>query len=791
MVELLAPAGDFESLKAAVLNGANAVYIGGKSFSARQFANNFDDDEMVKAVRFCHAYGVKLYVTMNTLLNNSELEEAVSYASFLYRIGIDAVIIQDIGLLKELRENLPDLEIHGSTQMTVHNLEGVNLLYSMGVKRVVLSRELSMDEIEHITSNTAAEIEVFIHGALCISFSGQCLMSSIIGGRSGNRGKCAQPCRMKYSIDEGDRAYFLSPKDLSTLDFIEDVISKGVVSLKIEGRMKRPEYVATVVAAYRRAIDGMSRADDIEKVTQIFNRGGFTPGYFKGRQGKEMMSPKRPKNWGTYLGKVVSTRGRFASVLLEKPLNIGDGVEIFGKDLGAPVTSIKVNNKDVKAASPREVAAIYLEGAELGDIIYKSLDINLINEAEESYKGKEVLKVPVKGRFIAHINSSIRLEIDYKNTKKIEVLGDEPEIAIKTPTTIERVKESLIKTGDTSFYFEDLEIEMDDNLAIPASKINKLRREGFEKLLELLQDKREFKDININYNVLNKKTVPKIAVKTGRLDVAKACIDAGCDLLYFGGDNLRINKGNIIDAINYGKGRIKVYPWYPEIIIEEWDKLKEDADFLFSNGVDGALCGNLGFYNHLISKGFKVSLDKGFNIFNSYACETFKNEGCILSQELTFPQIRDLTARTENKTMLQVHGRIKLMVNRNCIIGSAKGHGREGCPTLCSNSCHYIKDRMGEDFLTITDFYCRSHIYNSKILCTIENMRDILKLNVDTIILNFVDESYEKAALTVSAYREALLNASNGDFKLGDMGNNLIKELKNNITKGHFLRGVE
>lgn len=792
MVELLAPAGDFESLKAAVLNGANAVYIGGKSFSARQFANNFDDDEMVQAVRFCHSYGVKLYVTMNTLLDNTELEGAVSYAAFLHSIGVDAIIIQDIGLLKVLRESIPDLEIHGSTQMTAHNLEGVKLLHDMGVKRVVLSRELSMDEIRYITKNTPAEIEIFVHGALCISFSGQCLMSSMIGGRSGNRGKCAQPCRMQYTIDNGDKAYLLSPKDLSTLDFIRDVIDTGAVSLKIEGRMKRPEYVATVVGAYRRAIDGFSKKDDIEKVTQIFNRGGFTSGYFKERQGREMMSYERPKNWGTYLGTVVSVKGKFASILLEKPLRVGDGVEIFGRDKGAPVSSIRVSNKDVKEAVSGDTAAIYLEGARKGDKIYKSLDCRLINEAEESFKGKDVLKVAVKGSFIAHLGSLMKLEIGYaKDSIKIEVTGDEPEKAIKTPTSIEKVKESLMKTGDTSFYFEGLDIEMDDDIALPVSKINKLRREGFEKLSDKLQNKKELKNVNVNFNTINKKVTPKIAIKTGRIDVAKSCIDEGCDVLYFGGESLRINSGSIIDVIDYAGKRTKVYPWYPEIIMEEWDKLKSEADSLYNGGIKDALCGNLGFYKYLLSKGFNVTLDRGFNIFNSKACETFENDGCVLSPELTFSQIRDLTSKTESKTLVQVHGRIKLMVNRNCIMGSSKGHGKAGCPTLCGNTEHYIKDRMGEEFLIITDFSCRSHIYNSKILCTIEHMRDILRLNADNILLNFVDESPKEAALAVLAYREGLQNSIEGNYKPGEMGNELIEDLKGRITKGHFLRGVE
>ena len=343
MIELLAPAGNPDSLRAAVMNGANAVYVGGTEFSARKYAGNFSREQMTEAVTFSHAYGTKVFVTMNTLLTNDELEKALPYAEFLYETGVDAIIIQDLGLLKLLRRYIPDFELHASTQMTAHNLDGVNLLYSMGCKRVVLSRELNLSEIKYIADNTDAELEVFIHGALCIGFSGQCLLSSMLGGRSGNRGSCAQPCRKKYCLDNNSMAYNLSTKDLSSKDFIQNIIETGVTSLKIEGRMKRPEYVASVVGVYRRAIDGCSKEDDNRRLLQSFNRGGFTSGYFIERQGEAMMSRERPKNWGTYLGRVISSSDRFASIRLEQDLTVGDGVEVFNKGKGAPVGGIKVD----------------------------------------------------------------------------------------------------------------------------------------------------------------------------------------------------------------------------------------------------------------------------------------------------------------------------------------------------------------------------------------------------------------------------------------------------------------
>lgn len=818
MAELLAPAGEYDSLRAAVLNGADAVYVGGKSFSARQFAGNFDDDEMIEAVRFCHAYNAKIYVTLNTLLHNSEIRDAVKYAAFLYSIGVDAVIIQDIGFLKALRDELPELEVHGSTQMTVHNLEGVNLLYGMGVKRVVLSRELSLKEIKYIKENTEAEIEVFVHGALCISFSGQCLFSSMLGGRSGNRGKCAQPCRMQYTLNEkGEKAYFLSPKDLASLDFIQDIADIGVDSLKIEGRMKKPEYVATVISSYRRALDGKSRPGDFEKVTQAFNRGGFTSGYFLGKEGNKMMSPERPKNWGTYLGKVVSSKGKFASIKLDKPLNVGDGVELFYKQKGAPVSSIRVKGSNVEGAKHGEVAEIYLEGAQKGDVVYKSLDINLIREAEESFKGKNILKAPLKASFRAVKGDKITLVLSTPGGESSKVLGDEPETAIKTPTSEEKVKESLSKTGDTPFYFEIIDIEMDRDIAVPVSKINSLRREAIDKLQDGLQNRRELKDVNFRLQDQKieylkdiqsrcgqrplqgglkgrnnpEKTVPKIAVTTGRADIAYACIDAGCDVVFFGGDNLRINRGSFEDVHEYSEGRAKVYPWIPEIVLEEHDKIKADIAKYRSFGIEGALCGNLGIYSLLRNEDFNVYLDKGFNIFNSIACSTFENSGCFLSTELNFKELKDLILKTPETTMVMVHGRIKLMVNRNCIIGSAMGHGREGCPRLCRDEINHITDRMGEKFLAATDWQCRSHIYNSKVICTIEHIREILSLNTDYLLLNFLDEKPEDAGLAVSAYKTGIEEGLNGNLNISDYGKELLEALHGNITKGHFYRGVE
>ena len=342
-MELLAPAGNWQALVAAIENGANAVYLGGPAFNARHSAENFTMEMIKQAVEYAHLRKVKVYVTVNTLLHTHELDTVLDYVFELYSSDIDAIIVQDLGLLSLLRDLLPDLTIHASTQMTVHNVEGVKLLEQQGVKRVVLARELLLQEINHISKNTSAELELFVHGALCYSYSGQCLFSSMVGGRSGNRGRCAQPCRLPYTLysERGGKQslegkYLLSPSDLNLIDYLSAIQESGVHSLKIEGRLKRPEYVAIVTRSYRQMLDHLLDGDgkpDSEvlkgEMAGIFNR-DFSPGYFD-PQVLKRLSTQRPNNRGVYIGQVISRNsdGRTAIYLQEESLSIGDGIEIW------------------------------------------------------------------------------------------------------------------------------------------------------------------------------------------------------------------------------------------------------------------------------------------------------------------------------------------------------------------------------------------------------------------------------------------------------------------------------
>ena len=418
MIELLAPAGSREALTAAVESGADAVYLAGNMFGARAYADNFDEEGLREAIAFAHSRDVRVHVTVNTIVRDEEMEALSRYLHFLYEAGADAALVQDLGVYRLARQAAPGLPLHASTQMTVHNLEGVLLLQEMGFERVVLSRELSLEDIRYITAHCQAEIETFVHGALCVCYSGQCLMSSMIGGRSGNRGRCAQPCRLPYTLVDETGAdvlgkdagqFLLSPKDLKTIELLPELLESGIASLKIEGRMKRPEYVAVVVDAYRRAIDAVeagrglpSAAEDEKALAQIFNR-DFTTAYLKERPGRTMMSDSRPNNRGLLVGRVLEndrTAGR-VKLKLSGDLAEGDQLDFWVKVGGrktATVTDIcDKKGRSCPAAKAGEEVTLPLDApVKPHDRVFKVFDAHLMEKARGFFRaGAPVRRVPV------------------------------------------------------------------------------------------------------------------------------------------------------------------------------------------------------------------------------------------------------------------------------------------------------------------------------------------------------------------------------------------------------------
>lgn len=489
--ELLAPAGNFDSLIAAVEAGCDAVYLSGKKYGARSFAGNFSNDEIVSAINYCHLYGVRVYVTVNTIIYEDEVSDFIKYIDFIHSNNVDAVIMQDIGMVDLVRKLYPNLEIHISTQMHVHNLEGVKFFEKLGLKRVVLARETSIDTIRNIKKNSNADIEVFVHGALCISYSGQCLMSSLIGGRSGNRGACAQCCRLPYDLISDGKIvnsdkYLLSTKDLMTLDHVGELIEAGIDSFKIEGRMKRPEYVYLIVSLYRKAIDfylsngvvNISDSDIVE-MKKIFNR-GFTNGFLFN---DKIINSKRPNHIGINIGSVVDYKNGYVYIKLSDSLNIHDGIRIISKnDVGLTVTRMFVNNKSVLSAKKGDIVSFKCDSVIKNSSVLKTTDYVQINEINNKIKSK-CRKVFIDGLIKLVEGNNIYLELsDGINT--VSVSGDIVQCAKNSSISKEQVIKQIDRLGGTVFSFNKLDIEMSDNIFVPVSVLNSLRRDAVSKLEE-------------------------------------------------------------------------------------------------------------------------------------------------------------------------------------------------------------------------------------------------------------------------------------------------------------------
>lgn len=511
--ELLSPAGNMECLKAAIEAGCDAVYLGGKHFGARNYADNFTDEEMIEAINYAHLYGVKIYVTVNTMITEELVKPFIKYVDFLHKNNVDALIMQDIGMIDYVRQVYPNLEIHASTQMHIHNLEGTKFVESLGIKRVVLARETNIELLKQIKNNTNIELEIFIHGALCVSYSGQCLMSSLIGGRSGNKGTCSQSCRMKYDlIHEGKKVnednYLLSMKDLNTLEYIGNLIDIGIDSLKIEGRMKSKEYVYLVTKLYRKAIDSYIENNkieidnkELENLKKIFNR-KYTKGFLNNEENNNITNEERPNHLGINLGKVISVKNNYVKIKLEDELNLKDGIRILNKieDIGTTVYKMKVNNNYVESAKANDIVELRFEKKlhlEENDIVLKTTDYKLINDIDEEINKKN-RKIKINGSIKCKVNEPIIFKIN-DSINNIEVKSEYiVEQSIKSPTTKERIEEQLKKLGNTVYEFDKLDLIIDDNIFINIKELNEIRREAIEKLNNKRLKKQEY--IKNEYN---------------------------------------------------------------------------------------------------------------------------------------------------------------------------------------------------------------------------------------------------------------------------------------------------
>ena len=786
MIDLLSPVGDFDCLKAAVQNGANSVYFGANLFSARAFASNFDLDELKNAIQYARIRGVKTNLTLNTLIKNDEFEDAFNLAKKAYEFGIDAIIVQDLGLAKMLIKSFPDLAIHASTQMSVHNLQGVLELQELGFKRVVLSRELSIGEIEYICRNSNVEIECFIHGALCISYSGQCLFSSMIGGRSGNRGKCAQPCRLPYKLLENnsviDSGYLLSTRDICGLDFIPDMINAGVTCLKIEGRMKKPEYVATVTRIYRKYIDLAESSepyvvDDADRkiLMQAFNRGSFSCGHLSNEPNKKLVFKDKSDNMGLFLGKVEkynSNKG-YITVKLNEPIEVGDTVALERESGTYNVSEVMVSNKNIKGTKVGQAVTIgRMKGnIKLGDKIFKmsSKSQNSIANDSLRFENRKVAlncEVTVKENQPLEINITSANDLDiYKNLNITSTLDVLPVEAKNRPISKDDIIAQINKTNSTPFNFANIKVNLDDNLFLPkVSSLNELRRTALENVENFAISNIQRISDGINYNACNEnsKNANNSNSDENKISVLLNILNEkydyssleGIDIVYIPLKYF-VNKkySNILETLSK---KFELYIYLPTIIkanyrnllslnIENAIKSYNIKGFVLSNISNLLLLDNVLENCSLNKNNFNFIANYTFNIFNNHSVKELKELGFnrfTISPELNKETILDLTSSNTEvlASELIVYGKTPLMNMNYCLLGKAN-KCYPNCDAKC-NSCnkYYLKDRLGLNFEIIPDnIQTVTTIYNSK-TTSIEST-DFVSTNVFRI--DVIDESID------------------------------------------------
>lgn len=762
MIELLSPVGDFDCLKAAVQNGANAVYFGSNLFSARAFAKNFDKDELEQAINYAKLRGVKTHLTLNTLIKDEEFEEAFNVAKTAYEFGIDAIIVQDLGLAINLINSFPDLEIHASTQMTTSNLEGVKILEHLGFKRVVLSRECSISEIEHICKNSDIEIEVFTHGALCISYSGQCLFSSMVGGRSGNRGMCAQPCRLPYSLFSEDKVldkgYLLSPRDLCSLENLPNLISAGVSSLKIEGRMKSPTYVATVTKIYRKYIDLAYKflnnevskyeidLNDKKELMQVFNRGEFSTGHLLDSPNKKLIYPQKPNNMGITLGKVLKFNPNkgLITVKLEDEVAIGDGISFENESTKYTISELMNKNINIKSGlTGNTVTFGRMKGnIKPGDKIFKLIDKTLSTEALNSFS-KENVKTYLSCNLEIHSSKKISVTVNSLNFNldvnfEYDYITD---VAKNSPITQDKIINQFNKTLNTCFEFSEINIDLDDNVFIPTSIINDIRRTAISLIEEKIISsfKRESNSI-ITKLQSNCETSIKHQEKAVLLNILNTNYDYS-KLKNF--DKIYIPLKYFSDK-NYEKilklleNKSKLYIYMPVVVKDRYlstiKKYVENALNKFN--ISGAVVSEMSSIS--LFKNIEIIANYNFNIFNSYSSKEIQKLGftsITLSPELDERELSNIIAT--NKEVI-VYGKIPLMTMSYCLLGKSNRCYKE-CKHLClENNNYYLNDRYNFKFRVIPD--------NIQTLTTIYNSRNISISNVNATCLRYdiLDETIDE-----------------------------------------------
>ena len=803
-IELLAPVGSFDALKAAVQNGANAVYLGGKDFSARASANNFDREELIEAVKYAHIRDVRVFVTTNTLIKQDEIEDFVEYAKFLYDIDVDALIMQDIGVAMLIHELLPDFELHASTQMVAHSLEDVQYLESIGFKRVVLARELTVDEIKYICDNTNVDIEIFVHGALCVCYSGGCLMSSMIGNRSGNRGRCAQPCRQKYTmidISTGEEIhsngeYLLSTKDLNTIEDVDKIIETGVLSLKIEGRMKKPEYVATVINSYRNAIDEYQATkkvnistETMEDLYTIFNR-KFTKGLILGEVGEDVMNSNVPNNQGLYVGKVVdyNKKAKRLKIKLEGTLKKGDGINLGGGTIGRIIKGKEIVQIGYKGET---IELDFIGEARKNQPVFKTSDTNLIDKAQKTYtQDKEFAKSLIDAEITIKLGEYPELKLIDKNNNSVTVKGDKlVEKALKVALGEEKIETQIKKLGNTPYELDDLKINLDKGVSMPISLINQMRREAIELLDEarIPVKGRAYKDSKIKYSpkkyAKDTNSNSKIRVKINNIEALKSIINLDIDMIYYE-DVATLEQAMAMATANNKK---LIYSAPRIVRNKEYKRLEKSNEYCKENVQISAL-GQVKYYKEN-SENVSFDVDYYLNPFNSETINHYKKEGATtvcISQELNIHEIKETTKYTDMEIETVAYGYIPMMLSEYCPMGVvARSCKKDKRCSTCKESKYVLRDFKGEEYRISQDLFCRSTIYNSIANCLINNLDELSDAGINVFRLDFTHESPE----LISKITKAFINTVNNDLYVDVDDQEIFDNME--TTLGHLYKGVE
>lgn len=863
MVELLAPAGSYDSLKAAVNAGADAVYIGGSRFGARAYADNPEEELLIRGIDYCHIHGRQIYMTVNTLLKEQELEEELyDYLLPYYRQGLDGVIVQDFGVVRFIQQYFPLLPIHASTQMTVTGVDGAKLLKEQGICRVVPARELSLQEIRKIIEQTGLEVETFIHGAMCYSYSGQCLLSSVIGGRSGNRGRCAQPCRLPYELYErkpenklharggsekscgdqpyaekklsGRNQYLMSLKDMCTIELLPELVDAGIASLKIEGRMKRPEYTAGVVSIYRKYLDrclieGRSgyrvEEEDRRSLLDLYSRGGFSEGYYRVKNGPSMMSMQRPNHLGSEAARVRRKKNGTLSAVTSCALAKGDVLEAAMAGQGGKGPEISVKEPVSKGAWLLLPAAF--SRVRDGQILFRTRNEGLLEELRKKYTLTD-RKEKIKGVLRLFAGKPAILKLEY-GSFAITAEGAAVEKAQKRPLLYADIRRQLNKTGDSPFCFEKLDIEMEEELFLPLQALNQLRRDALEMLEQAVidshsreetcgyqkagnldagsGDEKSFtgqnydgekrkeevsgvpgasgritksgpfqeKDFLLNVSVMSE---DQLAAVLGMKDSGKVHIDTiylDVSLLFPPKmDEAALQHARkLIDSVK--KCGIRCYLQMMPILrshIREYCRKESVRSILTS--ADGFLVRTLDVLAFLQAEGYTQPMvsDDGFYAYNRRAGEFLAELGIDRRTLPSELNSSELSTLDTSGAELILYGRLPLMFTAQCLRKNTSGC--TGIPSILN-----LRDRKQMEFPVRTRCTeCCNVIYNSVPLNLFPCKKEIRRLQPSRLRIAFTIEEADEVKEILNTYREFISDGADTG-KSGDG------------TRGHFRRGVE